>query len=100
MLYYINDAFMVLTCFIVLKVRVQKHPQAQKTEDAFKKILSLPTVIFFSIMATTGLQWGCRSGLYAIYLQDDLGADAQLISSMIKSNILRKKSCYDFKLYL
>ncbi len=78
--YYVNDGFLVLTCLIVLLLHVQKHQEVEKTSKAIRKIFSFPALILFGILAMTGFMFGARDSLYAIYLQDELGADTQLIS--------------------
>ncbi len=78
--YYVNDACLVLTCLVVLKLHVQKHPSVEKTSAAIKKIFSIPALVLFAILGMFGFMFGARDSLYSIYLQDELGADTKLIS--------------------
>ncbi len=67
--YYVNDACLVLTCIVVLKLHVKKHESVEKTSAALKKIFSVPAVLMFVILGMYGFMFGARDSLYAIYLQ-------------------------------
>ncbi len=51
---------------------------------ALKKLMTPTALNFFAFVFILGFQWGIRDSYLAVYLQEDLGADSDLISEWRK----------------
>ncbi len=47
-----------------------------------KKLITPTALNFFAFVFILGFQWGIRDSYLAVYLQEDLGADSDLISGL------------------
>ena len=77
--FYISDFLIGVTVVAVLFLEIKVVKSGVKTKDSFKKLLSMPTFLYGSMLALTGAIYGIY-GYLSIYLQEDMDAMPIIIS--------------------
>lgn len=76
-------------CVLFLDIKVDKT--GEKVSESLKQFLTVPTLLFFSMISVVGLAWGASSYL-GIYLQEELNAPPIIFSRTEES--LRSECSY------
>ncbi len=82
------DAFLLLTCLLVLKLKVNKIDTGERTWNSVKKTMTKPALLLYSLVAAFGLGWGVQDSYLAVYLKTKMEATTLIFSAYaIYSNL-------------
>ena len=71
--FYISDFLIGLTIVAVIFLEIKVVKTGEKTKDSFKKLASVPTLLYASMLLVTGMMHGIN-GYLSIYLQEEMNA--------------------------
>ena len=81
-----SDFLIGLTVVAVIFLEIKVVKTGEKTKESFRKLLSIPTLLYASILLVTGMMHGI-SGYLSIYLQEEMGATPIIFSEFKQYHI-------------